>query len=838
MPDTTLGIMIENSDEQSLTLRSEGDSAASPTMQSQPSQIIRLVKFEFCSGQQCPWNSDSRVHLLISNHEADLEKEEEINGATAISYAWGEFERTERLIGHNTNGDNISITIGGEWDTESFTNRLVLLSFEGRGCWIDQLCMPQKESEIRKALASIPTIYRTLDVVVLMPGAPCKCLCEGFEALKVAKEFGNHDDYISVMGSILKDMERCLNFFPNSSWFNRLWTRQELLYSRRISMAWAEIRDTPCVNLGPNFPPGQGEQVADDCYVTAEQALDLAPFARLVYQRAAEENYSALFGSPNITSAVKRAFQTGNLSGLLDVVPGLLVTSVDKACSIQPRNNTAASARLRQTTEEGRRVVENLKKNYAKMSAKVATATLSVVQSNLRRAALTEYIGGSYFENVNEDLHFFEFVQFLAGETIERVGDPDLMSEGNRFGRFFHSLGYLRASVRTSTQVRDYVNAVWVDCPDYQIPVNNKTMDLPALLEDALAQLQANHMISVVTAAPAGLLGSTHGTGLWKPSLYLPKTSIKNSAQIYGTLTRPFKPVSVTRDGTIPLRFTGAGYFALSSKADDYEDQLSRRPTGFMFNRMKGVASLWPPRDILERCRLTPTDEQLAEGWNGWRNLALVGRSFASSVSTAVSSLARIGFGGRSNFYEDREEANRSFQAKTMADLNAQQQDARNKKDFMDLLKTYSLKLMRTHSAPRDNDSYEWGSRGEVNHFEIVYRLVADILGLDYEMCRSRHLRLMIAEDPPCIGLANRNVSISRAGRRAGGTSDYDRIKTIGITPGDGISGHTLYEVEKVEGNFDSPRYRVFGVWVPFVGVCQDRLHAVAEAGATDGYII
>src|SRR5271155_119308 len=162
MPDTTPGIMIENSDERSLALGSEGDSVASPAMQSQPSQIIHLVKFEFCSGQQCPWDSDSRVHLLISNHEADLEKEEEINGARAISYAWGEFERTERLIGHNTNGDNISITIGGEWDTESFTNRLVLLSFEGRGCWIDQLCMPQKESEIRKALASIPTIYRTL----------------------------------------------------------------------------------------------------------------------------------------------------------------------------------------------------------------------------------------------------------------------------------------------------------------------------------------------------------------------------------------------------------------------------------------------------------------------------------------------------------------------------------------------------------------------------------------------------------------------------------------------------------------------------------------------------
>jgi hypothetical protein len=92
--------------------------------------------------------------------------------------------------------------------------------------------------------------------------------------------------------------------------------------------------------------------------------------------------------------------------------------------------------------------------------------------------------------------------------------------------------------------------------------------------------------------------------------------------------------------------------------------------------------------------------------------------------------------------------------------------------------------------------------------------------------------------DPPCIGMYNRKVSIARAGQRAGET-DYNMIKTVCVTPGDGVSGSTLYEVQKVDGNFDPPRYRVFGVWVPFVSnMCQERIYANAEAGATEGFIV
>lgn len=97
----------------------------------------------------------------------------------------------------------------------------------------------------------------------------------------------------------------------------------------------------------------------------------------------------------------------------------------------------------------------------------------------------------------------------------------------------------------------------------------------------------------------------------------------------------------------------------------------------------------------------------------------------------------------------------------------------------------------------------------------------------------------MISRDPPCIGIANRDVYKAHAKQRSGDV-EYDLIKTVCITRGEGPAGttHVLYEVEKVVGSFDRPRYRVFGVWVPLLWMPQDRIHAVAETGVTDGYIV
>ncbi|KAI9766966.1 MAG: hypothetical protein M1839_004657 [Geoglossum umbratile] len=492
-----------------------------------PGQIIRVVKLEPC---ECPWVSALGAHPLITNHEINLERLEKEKGgdeAVAISYAWGEFQRTERLIGHDVEGNDIRMTLGEEWNTQDFVNRLVLLSKRG-ACWIDQLCIPQKDAEVRRALASIPTIYRSLDVVVLMPGAPCKCLRERVEDLKIAEEFGGDggDGIATVIGTTMENMVRCHNVIPCSSWFGRVWTRQELLYSRRISVAWTGSGDAPCVELRAHTD--------NSVYVSTEQASDLSPFTRLLHHQASKEKYDEFMGS-SATAAVKSAFQTANPSALFNALPALANTAVEGILSSRPFGDSEAGQRVYQKAEEGRKLIERSKERWAEASDKNATGIVGGAQTSLLLTAMTafkEYNGQSNYEAGNDTLAFGKALRFFAGEEVERVVDLGTMDGGSQLEWFIYSLGNLRQSGRTSTQARDYINSVWVDCPGFQFPSDYKAMDPPALLGDALAQLQANHNLTVVTAIPAGLLGSASGTGIWKPSLYLPKSSVKDAAHV------------------------------------------------------------------------------------------------------------------------------------------------------------------------------------------------------------------------------------------------------------------------------------------------------------------
>jgi hypothetical protein len=195
----------------------------------------------------------------------------------------------------------------------------------------------------------------------------------------------------------VQNNDRCLNLFPCSSWFNRVWTRQELLYSKRISVVWAEMKDASCENLaclGPRFPSARGVQKNDDFYVSAEQALDFSPFARHLHQRAATDAYSTIFG-PSGMSAARKSFQTRSPSALLNILPVLLTACADMASSVQPYVNTHTCMGLRDKSEEARKFIESLKENWTKLSNKVGTTTLAAVQFNFHYTAFREYIGGS-----------------------------------------------------------------------------------------------------------------------------------------------------------------------------------------------------------------------------------------------------------------------------------------------------------------------------------------------------------------------------------------------------------------------------------------------------------
>jgi len=74
--------------------------------------------------------------------------------AVALSYAWGEFDRRPRLIGHTSTKRPIYLTLGDEWILSETIETLAELCTESNdeenkpemsGIWIDQLCVPQRE---------------------------------------------------------------------------------------------------------------------------------------------------------------------------------------------------------------------------------------------------------------------------------------------------------------------------------------------------------------------------------------------------------------------------------------------------------------------------------------------------------------------------------------------------------------------------------------------------------------------------------------------------------------------------------------------------------------------
>lgn len=194
---------------------------------------INIARLVSCSEDGCSFPDNP--HLALKIEQVELEKSQ----AVAISYTWGEFDRVYVNIGHlsQRSDDLVRMELGGEWEIPDLIKTLARICVENgkqRGeehaaVWIDQLSIPQNNDQIRKALASIPSIYRTLDVVAVIPGGRCRCIGYGKEGY----------DGMQIPG--------CLNALGLCSYFDRVWTRQELLYSRSIRVVRTSTEVLPCV---------------------------------------------------------------------------------------------------------------------------------------------------------------------------------------------------------------------------------------------------------------------------------------------------------------------------------------------------------------------------------------------------------------------------------------------------------------------------------------------------------------------------------------------------------------------------------------------------------------
>ena len=455
---------------------------------------VLAASFTWCFDETC--QSSANTHLLVTRTYVPLEA----GNAIAISYTWGEFDRRDVPIGHDESGNEVALNLGCEWSASEFIDKIASMGYDltptdtAMPFWIDQLCIPQDdEAIIRATLAAIPKIFYTFDAVALLPGSPCKCLRENLEA------YGRHQrsdfsqaesDRLSIMWA--EKMALCVNSTSFCSYFERVWTRQEMLYTRKMHLQWTGSETSRCV-----FPSAGDENIMlgllglnDDNtdldhleQKAMEAERDLAPFARQVYQRAV---------STEIT-------------------------------------NTHALAKV--------------KLKHDKAWHNTVLAFEDFLSKNIPRTY------GRYYA-------IDTLCRFLLGEPLEFIhgGSRDaVISEEDRLRKFASRLSGVGWVQRSATRPRDYVLAVWIDCPRYVVPKEYATMSLLNLMEDAILQLERNFGMTVPVTAFAGLFGSPRQSAFWQPTHYLPDLEVQHTRHVYGPVVSDCPLLPIAKPAAVSL---------------------------------------------------------------------------------------------------------------------------------------------------------------------------------------------------------------------------------------------------------------------------------------------
>lgn len=467
----------------------------------------RVARLEPCD---CKLHNWTDPHLTIELDHIPLQRGE----ATAISYVWGEFDRRDVPVGHppEKSEDVIRMNLGIEWVTQDVIHRLAEIAAD-KPIWMDQLCIPQNDEEIRKILASIATIYKTFDVAVLLPGHPCACLplivkeLEARESQEGKDRTPNGDDDTQPAISNF-----CLNVCPLSSWTSRLWTFQEFGFSQSVRCVWVSKDVAKCI-----FPHSIKTGLSEPEYVRLAKSIaetNLQPYPAIKFQRLV----SAYLGhGMEEYSAVKSAWW--NLCWF-------------------------SSEYLRQIRHE-----------FVRTFDKPGTT-------------------GHWIASIRAYGHL-KVYRFLSGEVIQR--DESFSVKSHPDFRLLTRILLLRENAdmpRKATHARDYVIAIFTELHGYCPPPNYKNEKLAVLLQHALDwyRLEKNNIV-ILSTAPQGLfMPGAAESFLWRPTYYLSFDRIKSTNDVYRTLTHSL--VRLTQVGTcevVLLRYYFAGCIPLSAVAKSWE---------------------------------------------------------------------------------------------------------------------------------------------------------------------------------------------------------------------------------------------------------------------------
>jgi hypothetical protein len=155
---------------------------------------------------------------------------------------------------------------------------------------------------------------------------------------------------------------------------------------------------------------------------------------------------------------------------------------------------------------------------------------------------------------------------------------------------------------RSASEACDYVAAVWVDCPRYELPVDYKSLKLSYLLENAIKQLEKNFHLSLAVSFPSDLstLSINVAPGLWRPTTYIGEIDIRSSGDVYGPIL-PSQPLILDKRGMPKMHVFGIentldSTTNIGSTTEQYPQLKGPENARIMIRELHSISAYWPLR--------------------------------------------------------------------------------------------------------------------------------------------------------------------------------------------------------------------------------------------------